>query len=180
MVISAIDPFPNQTIARPVCRERTTNTPYPKGLGLGNPSYSFFEGFYQSPQLRTSHPVEEVIKNKILQRVLDLVNRFDPVLSGFQHIDPTVQEEAISRLAIVLLDHPFHRVVVEKTPDDSLLVKAQWQGKDVFIDVDFDTEEPAGYEVSITAYDGQETVLSVAGPFAFAFGRLLSLTQQPA
>lgn len=177
MLAPTIDLFPNQTTARPVRRERTTNTPYPKEIGGGNSSYSFSEGFYQSSQLRTSHPVEEVLKNETFQRALSLINRFSLVLPSFQNIDPIAQESAISQLANTLLNYPFHRVVIEKTPDDSLLVKAQWQGKDVFIDVDFDTDEPAGYEVSITVYDGQETVLSVAGPFDFAFGRLLSLTQ---
>ena len=121
--------------------------------------------------------MKELIDKATFARINDLINRFNAVLPNFDFVETTVLSEAISKLATMLLNEPFSRFVIEKTPDNSLLVKADWRGKDVFIDVDFEADEESDYDVLISVYDGMTSVLSVAGPFDFSFGRLLSLNQ---
>lgn len=180
MLVSVLDlPF-TQAETGLARRELVTNTKLPRKVNQHQPDYYFDSGFYQSAKNFTSHPVHEVTKNELFKRALNLINKFDQVLPDFKQINSTILNEAVSRLATELINHPFQQIVLEKTPDDSLLSKAIWKGKGVFIDIDFNTYEPSGYEVQITAYEGNDCVLSVAGSFDFAFDQLMALNRQPA
>ena len=155
---------------------RVINTPYTKSSSKNKSSYHFERGFYQREQTPITHPVEELVKNELFERALSLNKRFETILPHFEEwVEPTVLNNAVSRLAMLLLNEPYESIVLEKTPDESLLVKAYWHNRNVYIDLDFDTDEPEGYEVVISVYHEKMPVLNVVGSFDFTLGKFLSL-----
>ena len=154
---------------------RELNTPYSKSSSKNKSPYHFEQGFYQREKTPITHPVEEVIKSERFDRTVPIRKQLSTIWPLFVHIDANLFQDAITRLVILLLNEPFERVVLEKTPDESLLVKASWHDRNVYIDLDFDTDEPEGYEVVISVYDQKRLLLNVAGSSDFAFGEFLAL-----
>jgi hypothetical protein len=153
------------------------NTPPGNSTRETKSDYHFEQGFYQREQTSLTHPAKEVAKSDFFDRTIQIGRQLRAIWPFFAHIDADVFQEAIIRLVKLLLNEPFERIVLEKTPDDSLLVKACWHDRNVYIDLDFDTDEPDGYEVVIGVYYQKMSILSVAGSFDFTFGEFLALSK---
>ena len=163
--------------------EIVANTPYIKAKDDTRQQYGFEGGFYYILNEQITHPVVERQRQEMARRIQQLFDQFNQIAGSLQEIspawqDPTPIAPVIGKLFAQLINNPFERVVLEQTPDESLLIKTDWQQHNVYIDVYFDAEIKDGYEIVLSAYKAQqrEPVLSVAGPLNFVFDRLFSLS----
>jgi hypothetical protein len=149
-----------------------TNMPFGRVSNKNKLFHRCREDSYPYAASFTSHPVEEIIRKARLNRILSILKPISVVLPAFDAVEESTLLSAISLLVGELVELPFENVVFERTPDNSLLTKAQLGALQVFIDIDFNPDELSGYEVQISAFEGQQSVISAAGPADFAFSRL--------
>ncbi|AQG81016.1 hypothetical protein [Spirosoma montaniterrae] len=151
--------------------EVVINTPYTKANE--DSRYRFVDGFYESANSTFRSPIIQVHENDILRQAQQIVDRLNAILPKFAGVPHGVMREVSCQVLYILLSQGFIKTTFEKTPDDSLLVTGEWQGKTVFVDIFFDQEEPAGYETILSVYEGKKPLMSEAGTLEDIVGKLL-------
>ena len=146
--------FINPSLASVGTENHITGTPYQKNK---KHPFSFENGFYEFQGRQTTHPIQELIKSKIF-KVL-----FKWFESKKLFPDSIQRSSAFSEPIGLLLKNNCEKVSFEKTPDESLLIKAEMYGRNMYLEIFFDEEETKGYEAVLNLYEAQNHLFTKVG-----------------
>jgi hypothetical protein len=87
----------------------------------------------------------------------------------------TIQNQKIvGHLASFLVLTQPYKISFERTPEDSYLVKANFDDKNYFLAIYFDADEKAGYDCFLNVYQNKKHVFSYHGELENAFLKLIN------
>ena len=81
-------------------------------------------------------------------------------------------QQIVSNLASFLLES--EKITLEKTPENSLLIKANYNNKQYFMGIYFDEDLAAGYECFLNVYENKKPILSTDGLLKDVFMKLIN------
>lgn len=83
-------------------------------------------------------------------------------------------QKIVGHLTSFLVLTQSYKISFEKTPEDSYLVKANFDDKNYFLAIYFDEELQAGYECFLNVYQNKKHLFSYHGELESAFLKLIN------
>lgn len=124
---------------------------------------AFPYGHFYGGEVQEEHPFELMREKVSINEKTRWKNEFSNFVSDKHLLKSDETQRAIDLIIQILKSMKVQNVVFEKTPDDTVLIKAIFLGIDMFLDILFDSEETDGYDATLTAFNQKRHLVSVSG-----------------
>lgn len=129
--------------------------------------------FYGSDTLIPLYIVDE---NNINEKRAALLTQFETVrranLLLSQNWDATFVNDLFKMMSNELVQLETQNIVIEATPDESVLVKSDIRGKRLYIELFLTDETPLNYDAVANLYENQKHIFGTAGSLEKVFEKV--------